>query len=472
MPPRRRRRTGLGSRSLCLRDRGFDILRDRSIERRIGLWLFIVTAGVFLLSPIWGLSDARYTMLLSDSILLDHSTHLNRYQFPAPIQESSRCVSPTGPVALSYAPYQLDRIDGNVAFCYPNGSSILSIPFVGAMNLLGVYPYDPDGHYNLANEELIQRLLAASLMAGFTIVVFRTALLILSITPAVLIAVGTAFGSQVWSTASRVMWAHTWLILLGGLLTYKLLRRERNADSPGPVIVATLLAWMYFVRPTGAIPIICVTVYTFLFYRNGFIYYALTGLAWFTGFVCYSWFTFGKLIADYYLDSRISINSIATALPAILISPSRGLFIFVPALLFVFYLLIRYWTTIPYARLAILSLSIVTIQTVLVALWPVWWGGYSYGPRLLADAIPWLALLAILGCAARLRSANNAKFSRAEIATALSLLALSIAINGRGAISVATATWNVEVDIDRHPERVWNWSNPQFMAGVLWKRKN
>lgn len=202
------------------------------------------------------------------------------------------------------------------------------------------------------------------------------------------------------------------------------------------------------------------------------MYYALTGLAWFTGFVIYSWFTYEKLIPDYYLDSRISINSIATALPAILISPSRGLFIFVPALIFVFYLLIRYWTTIPYARLAILSLSIVTIQTVLVALWPVWWGGYSYGPRLLADAIPWLALLAILGCAARLRSANNAKFSRAEIATALSLLALSIAINGRGAISVATATWNVEVDIDRHPERVWNWSNPQFMAGVLWKRKN
>jgi len=340
------------------------------------------------------------------------------------------------------------------------------------MNLLGVYPYDPDGHYNLANEELIQRLLAALLMAGFTIVVFRTALLVLSITPAVLIAVGTAFGSQVWSTASRVMWAHTWLIFLGGLLTYELLRRERNADSPRPMIVATLLAWMYFVRPTGAIPIICVTVYTFLFCRSGFMYYALTGLAWFTGFVIYSWFTYEKLIPDYYLDSRISINSIATALPAILISPSRGLFIFVPALIFVFYLLIRYWTTIPYARLAILSLSIVTIQTVLVALWPVWWGGYSYGPRLLADAIPWLALLAILGCAARLRSANNAKFSRAEIATALSLLALSIAINGRGAISVATATWNVEVDIDRHPERVWNWSNPQFMAGVLWKRKN
>jgi len=436
----------------------------------MGLWLFVLTSLVFMLSPIWGLSDARYSMLLSDSILLDHSTHLNRYQFPAPVQESSRCVSPSGPVALSYTPYQLDRVDGNIAYCYPNGSSILSIPFVGAMNLLGVYPYTSDGRYNLAHEELIQRLLAALLMAGFTVVVFRTAVLVLSITPAVCIAVGTAFGTQVWSTVSRVMWSHTWLVFLGGLLTYELLKRERNAERPNPVIVATLVAWMYLVRPTGAVPIICVTVYMFLSCRNGFMHYALTGLAWFSGFVVYSWFTFGKLIPDYYLDSRTSISSfasIATTLPAILISPSRGLFVFVPASIFVFYLLARYWTTVPYRRLALLSLSILAIQIVLVSLWPAWWGGFSYGPRLLADVLPWLALLAILGCAARLRTADNAKFSRAEIVTAFSLLALSIAFNARGAISPATAEWNVEVDIDRHPERAWDWSNPQFMAGLL-----
>ena len=143
MPPRRRRRAGRRSfRSLCLRSKVFEIWPIDSRVQRIGLWLFIVTSLVFLLSPVWALSDACYSMLLSESILLDHSTHLNRYQFPAPIQESSRCASPTGPIALSYTTYQLDRIDGNVAYCYPNGSSILSIPFVGVMNFLGVYPFD------------------------------------------------------------------------------------------------------------------------------------------------------------------------------------------------------------------------------------------------------------------------------------------------------------------------------------------
>ncbi|MGB3549902.1 MAG: hypothetical protein WA993_04365 [Candidatus Binatus sp.] len=442
-------------------------MADLLTARRVGLWLFMVTAVVFLSSPIWDLSDARYSMLLSESIIRNHSVYMNGYQFPGPIRESGRCESPSVPLQSAFLTYQLDRVSGNVVYCYPNGSSILSIPFVGLMNVLGVHCYSQDGRYLPLGEGIMQRILAALLMAGFTVVVFNTALQMLGVGPSLIVAAGTAFGTQIWSTASRIMWSHTWLIFLGGLAAYYLLGRETGRTKRAhPIALATLLSWMYFARPTGAIPIICITVYTFLFCRIGFIYYALTGLAWFGGFAAYSWFTFGKLIPDYYLDSRVSIDSIATTLPAILISPSRGLFIFVPALIFVFYLLIRYRRAVPYPRLAILSLSIVAIQTMLVALWPVWWGGYSYGPRLLADAIPWLALLAILGCAARLRSANNAKFSRAEIAIALSLLALSIAINGRGAISAAPVTWNVEVDIDRHPERVWNWSNPQFMAGL------
>lgn len=173
--------------------------------------------------------------------------------------------------------------------------------------------------------------------------------------PSLFIAGGTAFGTQVWSTASRAMWSHTWLILLGGLVAYSLLRRETDQPRPGPVILATLLSWMYFTRPTGAIPVLCVTVYLFASCRREFLTYALTGLAWFVAFVAYSRLTFGKLIPDYYLSSGFDLRGLPTALPAILISPSRGLFIYIPVLVFVFYLLIRYWKTIPFKRLALLG---------------------------------------------------------------------------------------------------------------------
>ena len=111
-----------------------------------------------------------------------------------------------------------------------------------------------------------------------------------------------------------------------------------------------------------------------------------------------------------------------------------------------------------------MALAIVILNIITIALYSFWWGGYSYGPRYLTDEIPWLALLAILGCAARLRTS---KFNRSEVVAAVALLALSIAINGRGALSWPTAYWNVVVAIDTHPQRAWDWSYPQFMAGLI-----
>jgi hypothetical protein len=466
---RAQRRCGssLDRRNRFLRTPGIRELGDRRSVQRVGLWLFIVTGLIFLLSPVFALSDSNYSMLLGESMIRNHSTHLNAYRFPAPIREDVRCIPPFLAISLASQTFQLARVNGNVEYCYPHGTSILSIPFVGLMSTFGVNSSTADGQYNRAGEAIIQRLLASLLMAGYTVVLFRTALLLLEAMPSLLIAGGTALGTQVWSTASRVMWSHTWLIFLGGVVAYWLLRRETGQPKPGPIMLATLLSWMYFTRPTAAIPILCVTVYMFVYYGREFLAYSLTGLAWFGGFLAYSWFNFGKLIPDYYLHSEFDLRSFRTALPAILISPSRGLLIYVPVLIFVFYLLIRYWKTLPFQNLAILALAMVVTQILTIALWPVWWGGYSYGPRLLTDAVPWLALLAILGCAARLRSNETARFSRSETLAAFALLALSIAINARGAISWPTAHWHIVVDIDRHPDRAWDWSYPQFMAGLI-----
>jgi hypothetical protein len=440
---------------------------SRRSAQRLELWLFVLTGLIFLLSHVLVMSDSNYSMLLSDSIILNHSTNLSAYQFPAPIREDTRCVPPLPPIPFKSVTYQLARTNGSVEYCYPHGTSILSIPFVALMRMFGVSALTPSDRYDQNGEAVLQRLLAALLMAGFTVVLLRTALLLLGVLPSLLIAGGTAFGTQVWSTASRAMWSHTWLIFLGGLVAYSLLRCEANHDTPEPVILATLLSWMYFVRPTGAVPVICVTVYMFVFYRREFIPYALTGMAWFGGFIAYSWFAFGKPIPDYYLSSGFNLRALPANLPGILISPSRGLFVYVPVLLFVFYLLIRYWKTIPCQRLAMLALAMVATQVLLIGLWTIWWGGNSYGPRLLTDAVPWLALLAILGYASRLTKDGSAKFTRTETAAALVLLALSVAINGRGAMSSATADWYTIVDVDDRPDRVWDWSYPQFMAGLI-----
>jgi hypothetical protein len=40
-----------------------------------------------------------------------------------------------------------------------------------------------------------------------------------------------------------------------------------------------------------------------------------------------------------------------------------------------------------------------------------------------------------------------------------------VAINLRGATDGRTALWNViPINVDEKPERVWDWSDPQFLA--------
>jgi hypothetical protein len=433
-----------------------------STTRRI----FIFALLVFCSSPISVLSDGQYSILLSDSIIHYHSTHLNAYRFPGTIWANGRCGAATEEESHSSDTYQLARFGKNVVYCYPNGSSILSIPFVALMSAVAIRPASTDGNYDYAGEAKIERLLAAILMAVLTCVVFRTSLLLLDRRTSIVVAFGLAFGTQVWSTASRTLWSHTWLIFLAGWAAYLIMRYEHEQKTLHPIILATLLSWMYFVRPTGAVAIVCIAVYVLVCDRREIYSFTEVGVLWLAGFVVYSWFTFGRLIPNYYLDFHSRWSQFPGALSGTLISPSRGLLVFVPTAIFVFYLLGRYWSGIPSRRVAMLCLAIILIHILLTASWRCWWGGYSYGPRLGTDFVPWLALLAILGLAAR-SAEPQVRLRRLEAVVGLFLLTLGVVVNGRGAMCWSTFRWNRIVDVDFHPYRVFDWSYPQFMAGLI-----
>jgi hypothetical protein len=56
---------------------------------------------------------------------------------------------------------------------------------------------------------------------------------------------------------------------------------------------------------------------------------------------------------------------------------------------------------------------------------------------------------------------------QAVIAMGCVLLLVGVAINARGALSWETALWNGRPNIELHPERVWDWRAPQFLAGLI-----
>ena len=209
---------------------------------QVALWSGMF--AIFLYSPVTQMTDSQYAKLTAESILHHHTPDPSSYTI-----KDCRKHLPFDTTGGGHA-YQLARTNGRLLYGFPHGTSILSIPFVAMMDLLGISPATQDGQYNFRGESIINRLLPMLLMASLVVVLFRTALLMLNWRWSVVVAIGAGLGTSIWSTASRGMWAHTREIMLGGLVVYHLLASAVRGTSVRPFLLAMLLSLMVFVRPT------------------------------------------------------------------------------------------------------------------------------------------------------------------------------------------------------------------------------
>ena len=428
----------------------------------VGGLIFLIALLVFWFSPVHQVSDSDFSMLLSQN-LLEHGTFkLDRY-----VDAHSQPVAHKDYVEVGSR--QLELVNDHVYYFFPPGSSVLSLPYVALLGAFGINPKDESGTYG---EMRIQTSLAALLMAALAFVFFFTARLLLHTLWSSIIALGGVFGTQVWSTASRGLWSHTWELLLIGIVIPLLVANETGERKLKPVLLGSLLTWAYFVRPTSSIAMVAIAVYLFLDQRRSLVWYASTLAAWLAGFVAYSWHNFSKLLPSYYAANRLDFSVFKIALAGNLISPSRGLLIYVPWICFTAYLLVRYRRSLDCRRIIWLSLTVVLGNLIVVSAFTHWWGGVSYGPRLTTDLLPWLVLLTILGVRAMLHARAQGNVSaplwKIELAAGALHLAHSVFTNGRGATSVSTLRWNDYPKDDAGMEaKIWDWKQAQFLAGLV-----
>lgn len=427
-----------------------------------GFLIFGLTFFVYRISPVHQITDSKYSMMLSQSLLDHHSFMLDHYALPhQPVRH--------GDHFRSGESYQLEMVNGHLFYYFPPASSILAVPYVAFMNLFGISAVRPNGTHNEASEIRIQASLARLLMAAFAVVVFYAARLVLPVSWSVIIALGSAFGTPVYSTASRGLWSDTWGILLLEIALFLLLAQEVGKRRLSPVLLGSLAAWMYIARPTCSVHILALSGYLLIFHRRLFLRYALTGAIWFAAFVYYSWSHFGTLLPSYYRPNRLTFDIFWTALAGNLVSPSRGVLLYVPVLFFVAYLLLRYRQHLILPRLVLLALAAIAGHLLVVSSFLHWWGGMSFGPRLLTGVVPWFILLAILGVQAMLAwrkkqgTQVSVRGSRAPLVTGATLLTLSCFINAQGAFSLDAGRWNP----DKNPGALWDWSRPQFLIGLV-----
>ena len=429
--------------------------------------VFLTTLLLFWFSPVHQITDSNYSMLLSQSLIEHHSFVLDSYNIPRLAPEYHDHTWKNGHI------HQIELVAGHLYYYMPPGSSVLSVPYVALLNSFGISAVNTDGSYNPEGETKIETSLAALLMAALAVNFFFTSRLMLPTSWSGIVALGGALGTQVWSTASRALWADTWGMLLLGVVVYLLLGHELGRRRINPIVLATLLSWMYFIRPTYAVPILAITVYLFIFHRNLLWRFLGASALWLLGFIVYSWTHFRAPLPHYFMPNRLSFGSFWVAMAGNLVSPSRGLFVYVPVLFFVAYILIHFWQHVRFHSLVYLSLTVVAGFLVVVSGFEPWWAGASFGPRYTAPLVPWFVLLAILGLNAMLESNEEQQLagSRSSIRSQLILggllLGSSVLSNAVGAISNDAWMWNTIGNIDSDPKKVWDLGYPQLLAPIL-----
>jgi hypothetical protein len=434
------------------------------------LLLFAISAAIFWRSPVSQVADSHYSVLLSEHLLRHGNLDLDRY-FVRPLNREDY----PGVNKVTGYPYHVIGVGEHVRYYYPVGSSLLSVPFVATLNAVGISSITADERYDRDGEVLIQRTIATLLMAGLAAIFFVTARLLLPPGWSLVVALGGAFGTQVWSTASRALWSHTWGIFLVGVAVLLLIAHERRVwRAPHFVLamlLATVLAWAAFSRATFLVPLAAVSVYLLVRHRDLLPGYALGCAAWLVPYIVASQMLYGRTLQSVYSQPREYVpvwsGEYLIGLAGHLVSPSRGLLVYLPVLLFAAYLLARYRARLPLSRLGLLALGVIAAHTGAVSTWADWWGGIAYGPRLLTELVPWFVLLGMLGVRAMLDAAPP-RGRRAELVVGTLLLVLSVAINARGATSKDTLKWHVEPASVNVEDRLWDWSAPQFLAGLRW----
>ena len=109
---------------------------------------------------------------------------------------------------------------------------------------------------------------------------------------------------------------------------------------------------------------------------------------------------------------------------------------------------------------------------VVIALFPVWWAGTSFGPRFMTDTLPFFFVLSIpfVDWVIAWRSEKTERRPltyRIAVLGSVVLLACSVLVNAQGGVMRSSICWNLKAhdvaSVDQDPARVWSWNDPQVV---------
>jgi hypothetical protein len=402
------------------------------------LLLFVGVALIYLANgrPI-GSGDSLPARYLPFSILGQGTFTLDA--FPVLYGGAAKEIYPL----LDGVPYYLRYRDGHYLSAYSPAPAVLALPVYVLPVLAGLPPTSAwVGH--------LEKLAAALVTALSVVLLFRALGLVVSRRWALGIAAVYALGTSSLSASSQGLWQHGPSQLFLALGLYWLARGLGEERYLGPVGFA--LASAMVMRATNLLLVLPLAAW--ILYRHPAVRLRFIGLALLpiAGVGLYTLRYFGLEGAGWG-HARVSMLAFFAQVPwleglaGLLSSPSRGLFVYSPVLVFSLFGIAAVWRHGP-PLLRALSLGPILVF-LLIGKWFMWWGGHTFGPRILADTTPVLAFLLypVTGYLDRRRLARGI-FALCAV--------LSIAAHALGAFFY-DGRWDGLARVDRDYSRLWTW---------------
>ena len=414
--------------------------------------LFLLVLFIYIKSPVVSTADTIWSLYVTTSIIKEGNTDLDEFSS-----------------LISSDDYRIERVGNHLYSIFPVGTSLLAVPFIWvAERLFPLREHVTFSEYlsQHAPDQTVfevEKAIASIIMTFTVIMIFLIASKFIHRNRALLVAFIFAFGTSAWSVGSRGLWQHgpSMLVLAVTLYIIVLFKEEPWLLQ----FAAFPIAFAYIIRPTNIISVLIFSIYVFLVGRP----YAIRYSSWLAvltlPFLLYNYSIYKMLVPAYYLPERLGGNPFfLEALAGNLISPSRGLLIFSPILLFSLRELFMKPGNTDWQMLRLCLIAILISHWISISMFRHWYGGWSIGPRFFADVLPIFAYFLIPAVD---RFANLAHKLGLGNCLFWALALLSLFIHFRCATLTAPFNWNSSpVNIDQSTYRLWDWSDIQFLRGL------
>ncbi|MBP9759629.1 hypothetical protein KBD45_08105 [Candidatus Dojkabacteria bacterium] len=413
-------------------------------------WVLIVITSlyiffVYLLSPITTSYDSRWSIHLGLSIIREHNIDLDEFK---------------SIIGNDY--YRVVTINRHIYSIFPIGVNLISLPILIVIDKY--YLFNHIDLYNLLQTydsylltSKIENVISSFICALCSILIYILVRKDIGRTKSFILVLIFAFGTSVWSIASRSLWSHGAEILM--LLMAMLLLNIKSGKSKHFVILSSLpIGLSVLIRPTGIIFLLLLSLYIAYAYKKYFLRYLVLLMIIITSFIYFNFTTFHTIFPSYYNLDRIGLHQhFIEATLGNLISPSRGLLIYSPIFIFSLlgiYFKIKLHKFYFFDFILVLILIFYYLGT---SAFPHWWGGDSFGPRLLSGLIPILTYFLI--------PVLKFKFKHNWFTLLFVIcLGMSVFIHYKGSNSFACWQWNATPSrIDISTDRLWDWHDIQFL---------